>query len=62
MSSGTGGVWCNSCVSVQVLYAVLKEGGGVEEECHTIVLDHHTDCRCGCQEMHCSSLQVIHNE
>ena len=55
-------MWCNSCASVQVLYAVLKEGGGVEEECHTIVLDHHTDCRCGCQEMHCSSLQVQHNE
>ena len=44
---------------VEVVYQVLREGGGVEQECRQITVETHTACRCGCQQLNCTSeLQV----
>lgn len=44
-------------ITVQVLYQVLGEDGGLEEECKHLAVETHTECRCGCQPLQCSSLQ-----
>ena len=44
---------------VEVVYQVLREGGeGVEQECREISVETHTACRCGCQLLNCTELQV----
>ena len=44
---------------VEVVYQVLREEGGVEQECREISVETHTACRCGCQQLNCTTeLQV----
>ena len=44
---------------VEVVYQVLREGGGVEQECRQVTVETHTACRCGCQQLNCTTeLQV----
>jgi len=43
--------------SVPVLYEELVDGG-VQEVCGVVEVETHTSCRCGCEEVECSSLQV----
>ena len=44
---------------VEVVYQVLMEGGGVEQQCRQITVETHTACRCGCQQLNCTTeLQV----
>ena len=44
---------------VEVAFQVLREGGGLEEQCSQVSVETHTACRCGCQQLNCSTdLQV----
>ena len=44
---------------LEVVVQVLREGGGVEQECKEVTVETHTACRCGCQQLNCTSeLQV----
>ena len=44
--------------SLEVVYQVVREGDKLEEECHTIKVETHTECSCGCPQLQCSSRQV----
>ena len=43
-------------ITVPVLYQVVREDGGLEEECRELSVETHTECRCGCEDLQCSSL------
>ena len=43
--------------SVPVLYEQLV-AGGVQEVCGVVEVETHTSCRCGCEEVECTSLQM----
>jgi len=43
--------------SIPVLYEQLV-GGGVQEICGVVEVETHTACRCGCEEVECTELQV----
>ena len=44
---------------VEVVYQVLRQGGGVEQQCSQVTVETHTACRCGCPQLNCTTeLQV----
>ena len=44
---------------VEVVVQVLREGGGVEQQCSQVEVESHTACRCGCHQLNCTTeLQV----
>ena len=49
--------------SVQVMYETSVPGEArLEEVCASLILEVHTSCSCGCQQLECSSKQVSAEE